>query len=55
MTPLFLTISTKIMMKLVLKISETNGKVLRYGENPHQKGFFFGDFDELFTNFMVKN
>ena len=26
----------------VLKISETNGKVLRYGENPHQKGFFFG-------------
>ena len=27
-----------------LKISETNGKVLRYGENPHQRGFFFGDF-----------
>lgn len=32
-----------------LKISETNGKVLRYGENPHQKGFFYGDFDALFT------
>ena len=31
-----------------LKISETNGKVLRYGENPHQKGFFFGDFDSMF-------
>ena len=28
-----------------LKISETDGKVLRYGENPHQKGFFFGDFE----------
>jgi phosphoribosylaminoimidazolecarboxamide formyltransferase/IMP cyclohydrolase len=22
---------------------------LRYGENPHQKGFFFGDFDAMFT------
>ena len=37
-----------------LKISETNGKVLRYGENPHQKGFFFGDFDELFTKLHGK-
>lgn len=32
-----------------LKISETQGKVLRYGENPHQKGYFFGDFDAMFT------
>ncbi len=31
-----------------LKISETKGKTLRYGENPHQKGFFFGDFDAMF-------
>jgi len=38
----------------VLKISETNGKVLRYGENPHQKGFFFGNFDELFTKLHGK-
>ena len=38
----------------VLKISETNGKVLRYGENPHQKGFFFGDFDALFTKLNGK-
>ncbi len=37
-----------------LKISETNGKVLRYGENPHQKGFFFGDFDALFTKLHGK-
>ena len=22
---------------------------LRYGENPHQKGFFYGDFDKMFT------
>ena len=32
-----------------LKMSETKGKVLRYGENPHQKGFFYGDFEALFT------
>ncbi len=38
----------------VLKISETNGKVLRYGENPHQKGFFFGDFDKLFDKLHGK-
>ncbi|RMZ51973.1 bifunctional phosphoribosylaminoimidazolecarboxamide formyltransferase/IMP cyclohydrolase PurH [Flavobacteriaceae bacterium PRS1] len=37
-----------------LKISETNGKVLRYGENPHQKGFFFGNFDDLFTKLHGK-
>ena len=37
-----------------LKISETKGKVLRYGENPHQKGFFFGDFDEMFTKLHGK-
>jgi len=37
-----------------LKISETNGKVLRYGENPHQKGFFFGDFDAVFTKLHGK-
>ena len=38
----------------VLKISETTGKVLRYGENPHQKGFFFGDFDAMFTKLHGK-
>ncbi|MGS2725078.1 bifunctional phosphoribosylaminoimidazolecarboxamide formyltransferase/IMP cyclohydrolase [Psychroserpens sp. BH13MA-6] len=37
-----------------LKISETNGQVLRYGENPHQRGFFFGNFDELFTKLHGK-
>ncbi len=37
-----------------LKISETNGKILRYGENPHQKGFFFGDFDAMFTKLHGK-
>lgn len=38
----------------VLKISETRGQVLRYGENPHQKGFFFGDFDAMFSKLHGK-
>ncbi|SDS09810.1 bifunctional phosphoribosylaminoimidazolecarboxamide formyltransferase/IMP cyclohydrolase [Winogradskyella sediminis] len=37
-----------------LKISEQKGKVLRYGENPHQKGFFFGDFDAIFKKLHGK-
>ncbi|PVW17214.1 bifunctional phosphoribosylaminoimidazolecarboxamide formyltransferase/IMP cyclohydrolase [Marixanthomonas spongiae] len=37
-----------------LKISETKGKVLRYGENPHQKGYFFGDFDAMFDKLHGK-
>lgn len=37
-----------------LKISEMKGKVLRYGENPHQKGFFFGDFDAMFDKLHGK-
>lgn len=27
---------------------------MRYGENPHQKGFFFGNFDEMFTKLHGK-
>ncbi|TGD57364.1 bifunctional phosphoribosylaminoimidazolecarboxamide formyltransferase/IMP cyclohydrolase [Flavobacterium humi] len=38
----------------VLKISEIKGNVLRYGENPHQKGFFFGEFDKMFTKLHGK-
>ncbi len=37
-----------------LKISEKQGQVLRYGENPHQKGFFYGNFDELFDKLHGK-
>ena len=37
-----------------LKISETKGNVLRYGENPHQKGFFFGDFEAMFDKLHGK-
>ncbi len=36
------------------KESMSNGQILRYGENPHQKGFFFGDFDAMFTKLHGK-
>lgn len=38
----------------VLKISELQGKVLRYGENPHQKGYFYGDLDKMFDKLHGK-
>lgn len=31
------------------KSSVNNAKVLRYGENPHQKGVYYGNLDALFT------
>ena len=37
-----------------LKISHAEGIELRYGENPHQKGHFFGDFDQLFEKLHGK-
>ncbi len=37
-----------------LKFSETKGQVLRYGENPHQRGFFFGDFEAMFDKLHGK-
>jgi phosphoribosylaminoimidazolecarboxamide formyltransferase/IMP cyclohydrolase len=36
------------------KTSIDNGQILRYGENPHQKGFFFGEFDKMFTKLHGK-
>ncbi|SHG91178.1 phosphoribosylaminoimidazolecarboxamide formyltransferase / IMP cyclohydrolase [Flavobacterium micromati] len=38
----------------IYKESIANGQVLRYGENPHQKGFFFGDFDAMFKKLHGK-
>ncbi|MEN8928298.1 MAG: bifunctional phosphoribosylaminoimidazolecarboxamide formyltransferase/IMP cyclohydrolase [Flavobacteriales bacterium] len=37
-----------------LKISEKNAKTLRYGENPHQKGVFFGDLESFFDKLHGK-
>ena len=38
----------------IYKESVEKGQVLRYGENPHQKGFFFGDFDAMFSKIHGK-
>ena len=40
--------------EVVYKISEQKSQVLRYGENPHQKGFFFGDLDAMFDKLNGK-
>ncbi len=38
----------------VFKQSERNYKILRYGENPHQKGIFFGNIDDIFEQLHGK-
>ena len=38
----------------IFKVSIDDGQILRYGENPHQKGFFFGEFDKMFTKLHGK-
>lgn len=36
------------------RISSSPGRVLRYGENPHQKGYFYGDLTEYFDQLHGK-
>jgi phosphoribosylaminoimidazolecarboxamide formyltransferase/IMP cyclohydrolase len=36
------------------RLSRDDGKQLRYGENPHQKGTFYGDFEEIFEQLHGK-
>lgn len=38
----------------VFKQSEQKSRVLRYGENPHQKGLFYGDLEAMFTQLNGK-
>ncbi len=37
-----------------LKVSENNANVLRYGENPHQEGLFYGNLNEVFEQLHGK-
>ena len=37
-----------------LRLTADEAKVLRYGENPHQKGIFYGDFNQLFDQLNGK-
>ena len=36
------------------RFAEDNAKILRYGENPHQKGVFYGDFEAVFEQLQGK-
>ncbi len=38
----------------VFKQSFDKGRTLRYGENPHQRGWFYGDFDAMFKQLHGK-
>jgi len=38
----------------VFKASENKANVLRYGENPHQQGIFYGDLNDLFEKLNGK-
>ena len=40
--------------KEILKVSTQQSQVLRYGENPHQKGIFHGDLDAIFDKLHGK-
>ena len=40
--------------KSAFRLTENNSKVLRYGENPHQSGVFFGKFDDMFEQLQGK-
>lgn len=40
--------------KSALKLSVKDSKKLRYGENPHQEGYFYGKLDELFEQLHGK-
>lgn len=36
------------------RVAASNGKKLRYGENPHQEGYFYGDFNKMFSQLNGK-
>ncbi len=40
--------------KNALKISSNDLRTLRYGENPHQEGYYFGDFNSMFDQLHGK-
>lgn len=37
-----------------LRYTANSAKILRYGENPHQKGIFYGEFDNMFEKLQGK-
>lgn len=39
---------------VALRVAIDHAKPMRYGENPHQKGYFFGDFEQMFSQLHGK-
>lgn len=44
----------KVTEKEALRLNSNHGNTLRYGENPHQKGIFFGNLDDIFEKLHGK-
>lgn len=40
--------------KSAFRMSSNNAKLLRYGENPHQAGVYYGNFDDMFEQVQGK-
>ena len=53
-TAIFNYFNSEAKEEVVYKASITEAKTLRYGENPHQKGTFFGDFEAMFQKLHGK-
>lgn len=47
-THIFTFLSATDQKQAVFKVSEQHREQLRYGENPHQSGSFYGDLDKIF-------
>lgn len=53
-TAIFNYFNKKSIEESPFKVSSQNPNVLRYGENPHQKGVFYGEIDKLFEKLNGK-
>ncbi len=53
-TAIFKYFNCQTQASLSFKESVLEGRTLRYGENPHQKGFFFGNLEEMFEQLNGK-
>ncbi|GAB4124939.1 MAG: bifunctional phosphoribosylaminoimidazolecarboxamide formyltransferase/IMP cyclohydrolase [Raineya sp.] len=53
-TAIFKYFNSQTQASISFKESILEGRALRYGENPHQKGFFFGNLEEMFEQLNGK-
>jgi len=53
-TAIFKYFNAQTEASVSFKESVLEGRTLRYGENPHQKGFFFGNLEEMFEQLNGK-